>query len=346
MSLTDNPRHAGRTTWARTVVLGAVSSLIVAVIVLAFLWPTKAMQTQNLPVSITGPTAQVTALQGALDQAKPGLIDWVEADSRDTAVNQVETRETYGAIVLGDAPGVMPEVVKATAGSPVAANLLNVMAETLTTQLQAQVAAAGGDATQVKATVTEAAALSESDPTGAGLAAAALPLVLGGLIGGAVIAFRVQGTGRKAVALVTYMAASGLVLSAILGSWFGFLQGGFWMDALALGVAIGATTTLLVGLHSLIGMTGLSLGAAITMLIGNPLAGAAAPWQFIPEPWGVIGQHMVPGASTWLVKSLSYFPQAATGWAWLTLSLWIAAGAVFLVLGRYFGHGKKAAPQA
>lgn len=346
MSQTESPRPSSRTPWGRTVGLGVVSSLIVAVIVLAFLWPTKAMQTQNLPVSITGPTAQVSALQGALDQAKPGLIDWVEADSRDTAVNQVETRETYGAIVLGDAPGVMPEVIKATAGSPAAANLLNVMADTLTTQLRAQVAAAGGDATAVSATVTEVAALNESDPTGAGLAAAALPLVLGGMIGGAVIAFRVLGTGRKALALVAYMAASGLVLSATLGSWFGFLQGGFWIDALALGVAIGGTTTLLVGLHSLIGMVGLSLGAAITMLIGNPLAGATAPWQFIPEPWGLVGQHMVPGASTWLIKSLSYFPEAATGWAWLTLGLWIAAGAVFLVLGRYFGHGKKAAVSA
>ncbi|MFT4230753.1 MAG: hypothetical protein QM602_10735 [Microbacterium sp.] len=338
-------RSISSTKWPLAVVIGAAGSLIVAIIVLAFLWPTKAMQAQGLPVSITGPDASVTALQDGFDEAQPDLIDWVEADDRDDAVNQVETRETYGAIVLSDDPTVMPEVVKATAGNATAANMMTTIASTLTAQLQAQVKAAGGDPTGVEATVTELAALSEDDPTGGGLAAAALPLVMGGMIGGSLIAFGIRGTGRKAVALVAYMAASGIVLSAVLGSWFGFLQAGFWVDALALGLSIGATTTLIVGLHSLIGPPGFAVGALITMFIGNPLSGASAPWQFTPAPWGAIGQHMVPGASNWLIKSLSYFPEADTGWAWLTLSLWVAAGAVFLVLGRYLGHGKKAKAQ-
>lgn len=333
---------APRTTWPLAVVLGAAGSLIVAIIVLAFLWPIKTMEVKNLPVSITGPAQAVTAIKDAVDKAQPGAIDWVTADNRDDAVTQVKTRETYGAIILGNAPTAMPEVIKATAGNPAAANLLTGMATMLTTQLQAQTKAAGGDPTGVKATLTDVAALSADDPTGAGLTAAALPLVMGGMIGGALIAFRVRGTGRKAVALAAYTAAAGLVLSAVLGTWFGFLHGGFWIDALALGLAIGATSTLLVGLHSLIGVTGFALGAVVTFFIGNPLSGASAPWQFTPAPWGLVGQHMVPGASNWLIKSLSYFPDAHTGWAWLTLSLWIAAGAVFLVLGRYLGHGRRA----
>lgn len=333
---------ARRTPWAIAIALGAAASLIVAVIVLAFLWPTKAMHSENLPVAITGPDAQVTALETALDKAQPGLIDWVHVDDRDAAVDQVETRETYGAIVLDADATTMPEVIKATAGSPAAANILTALASTLTTQLQAQATAAGADASGISVTVTDLAALNANDPTGAGLVAAALPLVMGGMMGGALIAFRVRGTGRKAVALVGYMAASGIVLSAVLGSWFGFLQGGFWVDALALALAIGATSALLVGLHSLLGPVGFGLGAIITFFIGNPLSGASVPWQFTPEPWGWIGQHMVPGASNWLIKSLSYFPETDTGWAWLTLAAWVAAGALFLLLGRYAGHGKRA----
>ncbi|MGO1768321.1 MAG: hypothetical protein ACTHZX_00085 [Microbacterium sp.] len=330
------------TRWPLAIAIGAAGSLVVALIVLAFLWPTKAMEAKGLPVSISGPDASVSEIQKAFDSSQDGLIEWVEAGDRDEAVEQVEIRETYGALVLGDDPTTAPEVVKATAGNAAAANIMNTIASTLTAQLKERASAAGGDATDVEATVTELAALSEDDPTGGGLAAAALPLVMGGMIGGSLIAFGVRGTGRKAVALVAYTAASGVVLAAVLGPWFGFLQAEFWIDALALGLSIGATTTLIVGLHSLIGPPGFGLGALITMFVGNPLSGASAPWQFTPEPWGAIGQAMVPGASNWLIKSLSYFPEADTGWAWLALSLWVAAGAVFLVLGRYFGHGKRA----
>lgn len=336
------PRSASttRTAWPLAIAIGVAGSLIVTIVLLAFLWPTKTMETKNLPVGIAGPGKAVAAFQDELEKAQPGVIKWVGADDRADAVNQIDTRETYGAIILGEKPTVIPEVTKATAGSPAAANILGGIATTLTTQLQAQATAAGNNPMGVEAAVTEIAPLSDDDPTGAGLTAAALPLVMGGMIGGALIAFGIGGTGRKAVALATYAAASGTVLSAIMGPWFGFLQGGFWIDALALGLAIGATSTLLVGLHSLIGAVGFSLGAIITFFIGNPLSGASTPWQFTPEPWGQIGQYMVPGTSNWLIKSLSYFPDANTGRAWITLSLWIAAGALFLVLGRYFGQGK------
>ena len=51
-------------------------------------------------------------------------------DSRDDAVSQIESRELYGAILLDE-----PEVLVATAASPVAAQALRGVA----TQLQAQI---------------------------------------------------------------------------------------------------------------------------------------------------------------------------------------------------------------
>ncbi|MFT4235832.1 MAG: hypothetical protein QM607_12655 [Microbacterium sp.] len=331
----------GQTKWPLAVVLGLAGSLVVTIIVLAFLWPTKTQSAHNLPVSIAGPTESVATLEQVLETASPDTFDFVAADDRDDALSQVEDRDTYGAIVLSDDPTAAPEVLKATAASPVAAQMLTAIATQLTTQLQEQVQAAGGDPSTVSVTVTEVTELADGDPTGAALAAATLPLAMGGMIGGALVAFGVKGTGRKIVALATYGVGAGLILAAVLGPWFEFLPGAYGMNAIAIGTAVVSTASLLVGLHSLLGGPGFGLGAVITMFIGNPIAGAAQPWQFLPTPWGAIGQHMVPGASNYLIKSVNYFPDAATWPQWLTLACWIAAGVILLVLGRYAGNGKK-----
>ncbi len=52
----------------------------------------------------------------------------------------------------------------------------------------------------------------------------------------------------------------------------------------------------------------------------------ATPWQFLPEPWGAIGQLFVPGASNWLLRSVNYFPDASDAQQWLVLLGWIVLG--------------------
>lgn len=50
------------------------------------------------------------------------------------------------------------------------------------------------------------------------------------------------------------------------------------------------------------------------------------PSVFLPGAWGAIGQMMVPGASSTLLRSIAYFPEVATSGQWLVLGSWIAFG--------------------
>src|SRR5947199_92804 len=127
------------TTWPVALGLGLVASVIVTLVVLAFLWPTKTADPHDLPVGIAGPTA------------------------------------------------VVP--------------------------------------------------LSTNDPTGSGIAAASFPFTLGGMIGGILISLLVVGPVRRLAALGAFAVVAGIGLALVLQTWWGYLQGDFWINALAIGLS-------------------------------------------------------------------------------------------------------------
>lgn len=320
------------TPWRRLVGIGFVGAVLVSVLILAFLWPSKTSAVQDIPVSISGPAASVSAVETVLAEKAPGTFDFVEAADRDAALSQIQSRETSGAIVLAAAPQA-PEVLTATAGSPVVSQLLTGVATQLQAQLTQQATAAGGDASGVTVTVTDVVPLSSEDPNGSALAAASFPLTMGGLVGGVLMSLLVVGTKRRLVALLGFAAAAGLALALILQGWFGFLQGDYGMNALGIGLVILATSSFIAGCSAAIGKAGIGVAAAFTMLFANPLSAAATPWQFLAAPWGAIGQWLAPGAGNWLVRSLSYFPDAANTQQWWTLAGWAALGFLLLLVG-------------
>lgn len=333
------------TKWQVAIVLGLIGSAVVTLVVLAFLWPVKTASPHNLPVSVAGPAAAVTAFETAIEDQRPGVFAFIAADDRADAVAQIERRASYGAIVLGSATS-MTEVLTAPAGSAVATQMLTAVAGQLQVQLQKAVAAAGGDASAVAVAVTPVVPLSEADPTGAGLAAAAFPLTIGGIIGGVLVSLLVVGPVRRLAALGGFGVASGLFLALVLGTWYQFLPGSLLPNALAIGLAVTATSTFIVGCASLIGRAGIGVGAVVTMFIANPLSAVATPYQFIPEPWGVIGQYMVPGAANWLLRSLSYFPDADTSRQWWVLIAWTAAGVALTIAGHFRSQQSTRVPAA
>jgi hypothetical protein len=329
------PQRTPHTKWLVAVLIGVGAAAAVALIVIAFLWPTKALTAQNLPVSISGSSATVSAFEKAVDEHSPDTFDWVKADDRTDAVDQIKTRETYGAIVLPTAPGQLPEVLTAPAGSSIATQLLGVLAGQLQAQVTAQVTASGGNPANATVKTTVVVPLSTDDPTGGGLAASAFPMMMGGMIGGILISLLVVGPVRRLAALGGLAVAVGIGIPLILQTWFGFLQGDFWLNAAAIGLSVLATASFIVGCTSLIGRAGIAIGAVVTMLVGNPLSAAAVPVQFLPAPWGEIGQFMVPGASNWLVRSLSYFPDSDVSKQWWILATWAAVGIVLTVVGHF-----------
>ena len=327
------------TAWGRAAAYGIAGSLVVGLVVLAFLWPSKATSPHNLPVSIVGPEAAVTAVKGALETASPDAFDFVDAADREEAETQIKQRDTYGAIVLATPPQT-PEVLTAPAGSAVATQMLTGLAAQLEGQAKsataAQVTTQGGDeaaAAAVTVTVTAVVPLVDSDPTGSGLAAASFPLMMGGMIGGIIVSLLVTGAARRVAALAGFGVAAGLVLSFIMHTWFEYLPGSFGQLWLVMGASVVATSAFIAGCATFFGKAGIGIGAITTMLIANPIAAAATPWQFLPSPWGAIGQWFVPGAANSLMRGTAYFPDASMSHEWLVLGGWIALGLVLIALG-------------
>jgi hypothetical protein len=155
------------------------------------------------------------------------------------------------------------------------------------------------------------------------------------MLGGILLSLLVAGAVRRLLAVAVFGVAAGALSALILQTWFGLLQGDWLLNAAALGLAMAATSAFIMGMNAVFGRVGLGLGAIVTVLIGNPLSSATAPMQFLPEPWGAIGQYLVPGAASNLVRSLSYFPEAATTMQWLVLGCWAIGGVVLALVGHY-----------
>jgi hypothetical protein len=294
----------------------------------------------------------------------------VRVDSRADAVQQIRERKLYGAILLGDSP----EVLTSSAASASSNQILRGVATQLQTQISTGVqealiarlqqsgqtiatlqkalatlqaggtpqlpggapsSSAASSTTPPTVKVTDVVALSSHDSTGAGLSAAAFPLVLGGMLGGVLVSFLVVGPVRRIVALLVYGVAAGAVVALVLQTWLQILQRDWLLNAAAFGLAMAATAALVSGFNALLGSPGIAVGAIISLLIGNPISGAALPYQFIAGPWGEVGQYFVPGAASSLVRSLSYFPDADMTQQWLVLGAWTVGGFLLTVIGHF-----------
>jgi hypothetical protein len=180
--------------------------------------------------------------------------------------------------------------------------------------------------------VTDVVPFSDSDARGVKLSVAAFPLVLGGMAGAVLISFGVTRASHRIAALVTYAVVGGLLLGAILQGMFGALQGSYWTNAAAIGLALVAITAPIVGLRSLIGAPGIGVGVVLMMLVANPISAATMPVEFLLSPCGAIGQWFPPGAGGTLLKELSYFPDTSTAFSWAVLAGWTAVGVLLTAI--------------
>lgn len=350
-----------RSSWIKVIGTSLLASLLVALVILAFTWPTKTMEAKNLPVSIAGPEVTVSQFEQSLKDKGIETFELKQASSREEAEQQIKQRETYGAIIFTE--GAAPEVLTAPAANTAATQMLNGVATQLNAQIQqkaltaktealTQAVQAGGEQgaqaaaqlEQMKAQAEQASAmavkttavvpLSDSDTSGSGIAISAFPLVIGGILGGSFSALRVNGTWRRFVTAILYAVIGGALTALILNVWFGLIPGDFATLWAAFGATYLATASFIVGVSALSSpLAGLGLGAVVTMFIGNPISGASMPSVFLPGAWGQIGQMMVPGASSTLLRSIAYFPEASTSGQWLVLGSWIAFGLLTGVIG-------------
>ena len=314
-----------------TEVVGAVAALttLLTVLLVAFAWPASEIGPHELPVAIAGPPSAAVQVEGALAQALgPDALDVTAVPSRQAAVDAIEDRKVYGAVVLSPAG---EELLVASAASPAVAQLLG--------QLGERLAAATGTAP----TVTDVVTLPPADPRGVVFAAGSFPLVLGGLAAAAILSLRLPGRGSRVAGAIGVAMAAGLALTAVLQLWLDALGGGYLANAGVVALAIGSIALVLVGLRNVLGLAGLGLGAAVVLLLGNPLSGITSAPELLPAGWGTLGQLLPPGAAGSALRSTAFFDGAGASGPLLVLAGWVAVGLVLAMVPVRRGAEREAA---
>jgi len=310
------------TSWAHVAGLVTALSAVLAVVVLAFAWPASRSAVHDVPIAVAGPATAVAQVTARLEANRPGAFDVTPLPDAAAARAAIEDRDVYGAIVVGPDGA---SVLTASAASPAVAQGLTELARGLAAAEQ------GGPAV----TVTDVVPTAADDPRGAGLGSAALPLVLAGLAGAAVLSLRVGGTWRRIVAALALAVVAGAAITAVLQPWLGILAGSYLADAGVVALGIAAVVLPILGLVALLGPAGIGLGAAVMMLLGNPLSGAATAPEMLPSGWGTFGQLLPPGATGSLLRSVAFFDGAAAGVPLAVLGTWAVAGLALVALGRF-----------
>jgi hypothetical protein len=316
-------------TLSRTVVIGVAGAALITLVLLAFTWPTKTMKAQQIPIAISGPSQIVEGFEKGFEQKSPGMFVFEPVSSRSQAEARIAKREDFGAILF-DSSGVGATILSVPAANSTVAQILAKVGQELQSQTAVRIAAMGGDPSKIAVKVESVKDFASGDPTGSGLASSAFPLVLAGVVGGLMATFIVHRRRNKLLFLAVFSISGSAFLTALLQGWYGFLQGDLIPNFAAIALSLLGTSALISGLANTIGRPGVAVGAGFTMLIANPISAATTPWQFIAQPFGQIGQYLVPGSTNYLLRSISYFPEATQTQQWTTLLIWVLLGLVLL----------------
>ncbi|WP_298328766.1 hypothetical protein [Haloactinopolyspora sp.] len=312
----------------RVMGVAAGVSVLIGLLITAFVWPNSQIEPRDVPLVVAGPAATVAAVQAQLDETAPGAFEVEAVADADAARQVIVDNRAYGAVVV-DSTGP-PRILTATAASPAVASMLQSIAD----QMATGEAASG---------VEDVVPLPADDPRGSGFNGGALPMVMGGLAVGFVMALAVTGLRRRFYGATLAAAGGGAVAALVMHSWLGVLDGSWWAEAGAFALAIAAVSFTVLGLQALVGRAGLGLAGLVIMLVGNPLSGVTSAPEMLPSGWGALGQALPPGAGGRLLRSVAYFDGAGAGGPVLVLSLWIAgallaAGVGAAVAGRRQGQ--------
>jgi hypothetical protein len=330
------PPRAPHTPWIRSAGIGVGLAGVVTILVMAFLWPSFTASAKGIPVAVAGPSAQTTAVEAALTKASPGTFAFTTTGDRAGAVKLIDQRKDYGAIVLGTSP----EVLTASAANLTIAQLLGQLAP----RLQAErVAAATAQHIPVSAIgtvkTTDVVPLLSSDPRGSTIGASSFPMVLGGLLGGSLIALTVVGVWRRVIALAVYAVVGSAAVTGVLQGWFGGLAHAYFINAGAVALVLLGIGGVILGFVAIVGAVGVAIGPVLFLLGANPISAAAVPVEFLAKPWGAIGQWFPPGAGATPLRELTYFPKADLGFPWLVLAGWAVLGLLLSALGHFRNAG-------
>ena len=297
--------------------------LVVALVLTLFAWPQTRLEPRDLPIGVAGPPQATGPIEAQLADAGDTLEIHRYPDEP-AARAAVEDRDVYGAVVASPA-GVT--LLTASAGSSAVAGLLQ--------ERFAAPPAEGGSARPVAARVVDVVPAPEDDPRGAALSASVLPMLLAGIITGALISSLTAPGLAQVGALFAASVLAGLAAVAIAQGWLDVLEGSWVANAGVLSLTVLAVASVVAGLVALMGLPGIGVAAVLMVLIGNPWSGIGSAPELLPRPIGDIGQLLPPGAGGNALRSTAFF-DGARSWDHLwVLIVWAVLGFAALGAGAY-----------
>jgi hypothetical protein len=297
----------------------AVTALL-TLVAIAFALPAARSGPHDVPIGAAGPQAAGGQIAEMLDQKAPGAFAVTYYPSETALREAISNRDVYGGIALPAQAGTEPSILIATGASPMVAQVLS--------QLGAQFSQQTGTPLRTE----DLAPPTTRDPRGAGVAASALPITLAGILPAIalVLALRTEIWTRLTTAIV-FSVVAGVIIAALLRYVLGSVEHNFWGVSAGLTLGVAAALLFMLGLGSLFGRAGLAVGAALALLVGNPLSGLASAPELLPAGWGALGQFLPQGATATLLRSTAFFAGAGASTAVLVLMCWALAGAAMIV---------------
>ncbi|MGW8328917.1 hypothetical protein ACWGLE_13560 [Streptomyces sp. NPDC055897] len=307
MSHHPTPPGTGR---KLTLVVLGLAALITAMLC-AFALPSLHSGPHHVPVGVTGPAQAVEALQKKVDGPTWDVRRYETSDAVASAVN---SGDVSGGLALTP-HGV--DVYTATAGGPSATSALTALGNGVAAQKNTQ------------ATVHELVPFTQDDPRGAGLTAALMPMIFGGIFPALILGSVFPGHRGLRIRLtgaLLFSVVAGAAVTAVLQFGTHSIGGKYGLTALGVILGMAAMSTVLLGLQARLGIAGFALGGALMMLLGNPLSGLATGPHWLPNGWAAAGQLLPPGASGSLLRANAFFGGTGGGFPAMVLGAWVVVG--------------------
>jgi len=294
---------------------------VITLAVMAFAWPAARTEPRDLPVGVVGTGAATERVVQGLDHGRPGEFDLHLYADDAAARTAIEHRDVYGAFEVS--PGDFT-VLTATAASPAVAQLLTTVGQLTARQVQTP-----------SFTTIDVVASSPEDPRSATFTSMMSPLVLGGEILAVIVAVLIgfRPALRQLLALGIVSAATGFGVFLVVQTYLGALPGDHLATWAALALTLFALSVTTAGLATLIGPSGVAVGAALMVFVGNPFSGITSAPELLPKAVARLGQLMPPGAGSNLLRSTAYFDGNGAAIHVVVLVAWSVFGIVAVIEG-------------
>jgi hypothetical protein len=178
------------------------------------------------------------------------------------------------------------------------------------------------------------APLDPDDPRGVSLNLIALALVVTSILGALILRSRVPmlAAGPRVAWLLLFGVLGGLVAMLVAHTGIGVLPGGYFALAAVAALTIMATALPAAAIMGALGEPGILVSFLIFLMLANPASGAASAPQLLPDPWRTLGQLAPVGAGATATRNTAYFDGAALAGPLIVLAVWVALGALLVVL--------------